>query len=190
MPRKRTIPDHALLDAALVIVRAAGPDALTFGALATRAGLAGSTLVQRFGTKAALLQAALLRAWDLLDAATAAALAGAAPTPAGVVDLLVELSGQYDPDDEFAEQLLLLREDLRDPVLRARGRAWLATLTAAIDERLADHLAGAPGDPAGVGRVVVAQWQGALTVWAFTRDRTLPEAVRASLEELFGRLGV
>ena len=185
MPRNRTVSDQDLLDGALLVVRASGPDALTFGALAPRVGLAPSTIVQRFGTKAALLQAALSLAWDRLDDATAAADGHAALEPAGVVDLLVELSGQYDPDD-FADQLLLLREDLRDPVLRARGRAWLATVTEAVERRLG----AAPGGPAGLGDLVVAQWQGTLTVWSFTRLVPLIAAVRAALEDLLGRLGV
>jgi AcrR family transcriptional regulator len=36
MPRKRTISNDALLDAALLIVREFGPDALSFAALASR----------------------------------------------------------------------------------------------------------------------------------------------------------
>ena len=185
MPRNRTISDQDLLDGALLVVRASGPDALTFGALAPRVGLAPSTIVQRFGTKAALLQAALSRAWDRLDDETASAIDNAALGPAGVIDLLVQLSGQYDPDD-FADQLLLLREDLRDPVLRARGRAWLVTLTEAIDQRLGRVTGGA----AGLGELVVAQWQGTLTVWGFTRQAALTSAVRTSLEDLFARLAL
>lgn len=199
MPRKRTISDDALLDAALLLVRESGPEALSFGTLASRVGLAGSTIVQRFGTKANLLRAALLLAWDRLDEQTARAAREAAPGPGGVVDMLVRLSGQYEPrdggggpadrapagrDDDYADQLLLLREDLRDPVLRARGEAWLATLTKAVEERLA----GAPGGPAGLGELVVAQWQGALTVWAFKRQDAIATAVRRALEELLARL--
>src|SRR5262249_58753542 len=92
---RRTIPEQARPDAALLIAGAAGPDALPFAALAPRVGLAPSTIVQRFGSKAALLQAALLRAWDRLDEQTAAAIATAPPGPHGVVDLLVRLTGQY-----------------------------------------------------------------------------------------------
>ncbi|HEX6421751.1 MAG TPA: helix-turn-helix domain-containing protein [Acidimicrobiales bacterium] len=183
MPRKRSISDDDLLDAALRIVRSRGPDALTFGALAPQVGLAGSTIVQRFGTKAGLLRAALSRAWDLLDQATAAAVAAAGPGPGGVVELLVALTGQYGVDDDFADQLLLLREDLRDPVLRARGQAWLATLTDAVERRLP----GPPGRP-GLGRIVVAHWQGTLTVWGFTRGAPLAEVVRTGLEDLLDRL--
>lgn len=183
MPRKRTIPDHALLDAALLIVREAGPDALTFAALAPRVGLAPSTIVQRFGTKAALLQAALLRAWDRLDEETATAIATAPPGPSGVVGLLVQLTGQYDAHD-YADQLRLLREDLRDPVLRARGQAWLATLTRAVDDRLGQ----APGGASGIGELTVAYWQGTLTVWSFTREAPVVTFVKPALEELLKRL--
>jgi AcrR family transcriptional regulator len=184
MPRQRTVPDAALADAALAVVRDGGPAALTFGALAARVDLAASTLVQRFGTKSGLLRAALLHAWAQLEDATASAVASTTPDAAGVVDLLVELSGQYQPDDDFADQLLVLREDLRDPVLRERGRAWIATLVTVVEERLAD----APGGAGGLGAVVVANWQGALTVWSFARDRPLPDAVRASLQALLGHL--
>src|SRR5690606_21425283 len=97
----------------------------------------------------------------------------------------VALTGQYGADDEFADQLLLLREDLRDPVLRARGQAWLATLADAVERRLG----GAPDGPGGgLGRIVVAHWQGTLTVWAFTREAPLADVVRAGLEDLLDRL--
>lgn len=181
MPRKRTIPDEDLLDAALELVHQEGPEALTFGALAARTGLAGSTLVQRFGSRRALLRAALVRAWDQLDRRTAKADAAAGEGRDGVIELLVTLTGGY-PDtatDEFADQLLVLREDLRDPVLRARGEAWIAELVAAIDRRLA----GAP-----VGPLVVAHWQGLVTVWAFTRPAPLVTFVAESLDELLTRL--
>ena len=179
MPRNRTIPDDVVLSAALDIVHADGPAALSFGTLADRVGLAGSTLVQRFGSRAGLLQRALLQAWDRLDAETARADAAAGPGPAGVVDLLVDLSGEYTEHD-FADQLLVLREDLRDPVLRARGEAWIDTLAGMIDRRLA----GRAGDPTGLGRLVVAHWQGTLTVWSFTRPGPLSDTVRDALTDL------
>ena len=180
MPRKRTIPDEALLDAALGLVREVGPDAVS---LASRVDLAPSTLVQRFGSKAALLQAALLRAWAQLEVATDEAIAAAPDGTGGVVELLVSLTGQYDAHD-FADQLRVLREDLRDPVLRERGEAWFAALSEAVGARLA----GAPKGDDDLGRLVVATWQGTLTVWSFTRDAPVVDVVRHTLEELLGRL--
>jgi AcrR family transcriptional regulator len=184
MPRKRSVPDDVLLDAALTVVRSADPQSLTFAALAERSGLAASTIVQRFGTKAGLLQAALLRAWDLLDAATAAAIAQARPGPDGVVEMLVRLTDQYASDAaDYADQLLVLREDLRDPVLRKRGRRWVGTLAAAVEQCLDPG-----GGAAGLGTLVVAQWQGTLTVWSFTRAAPPGDVVRAALEGLLTRL--
>jgi AcrR family transcriptional regulator len=175
MPRKRTIADEVLLDHALLVLHEVGPDGLTFGAVAQRAGLAASTIVQRFGSKPALLRAALLRAWDRLDADTTAAIAAAGRGATGVVDLLVQLSGQYEAHD-YADQLRILREDLRDPVLTDRGRAWLAVLAEAIEARV----------PGVSGMLVLAQWQGTLTVWSFTRETSIEDMVRRYLGELLG----
>jgi AcrR family transcriptional regulator len=171
-----------LLDAALDIVHRNGPAALSFAALAADVDLASSTLVQRFGTKAGLLEATLVRAWDHLDEATAAAIADASPGVHGVAELFVALTASRDEDDD-AEQLPVLREDLRNPVLRRRGERWLATIAAAVEARLTDA-------PAGTGALVVAQWQGTLTVWAFTRDGALHDTVREVLTELLARLGL
>ena len=98
--------------------------------------------------------------------------------------MLVALSGEYTVSD-FADQLIVLREDMRDPVLRARGEAWIRTLADAIEHRLADT----SGDAHGIGELVVAHWQGTLTVWGFTRPSSLPDFVRRSLEVLLERLG-
>ena len=181
MPRKRSVSDESILDDALRLAETRGPAALTFSALSAEVGLAPATLVQRFGTKAGLLRAALLRAWDHLDAATAAADAAAPEGPDGVVELVTALSRQYDPSED-ADQILLLREDLRDPVLRARGRTWIAALAAAVERRL-------PGAEPGVGRLVVAQWQGSLTVWQFHREGELDVALGEAVAALLDALG-
>jgi AcrR family transcriptional regulator len=183
VPRHRTVSDERLLDVALEIVHGSGPSALSFATLAGRVGLAASTIVQRFGSKANLLQAALLHAWDRLDTDTAGAIASAAPDATGVVDLFVALSGMYDTDD-FADQLMVLREDLRDPVLRDRGKSWIAVLAGVVEERLR----GMPGGSAGLGELLVAHWQGTCTVWSFTRSDPLPAFVRRSMEQLLARL--
>jgi len=174
MPRHRTVSDERLLDAALEVVHGSGPSALSFATLASRVGLSGSTIVQRFGSKADLLQATLLHAWDRLDADTAAAIASAAPDATGVVDLFVALSGMYDTDD-FADQLMVLRD---------RGKRWIALLAGAVEERLRDT----PGGSEGLGELLVAHWQGTCTVWSFTRSGPLPAFVRRSMEQLLERL--
>ncbi|RWK41619.1 MAG: TetR family transcriptional regulator, partial [Mesorhizobium sp.] len=66
-----------------------GPEALTFERLSKTCGLSGSTLVQRFGNKAALRQRTLLQAWDRLDEKTTKLANATQRTPAGAIGLLV-----------------------------------------------------------------------------------------------------
>ena len=163
MPRPKTLPDRDVMEAALALMHRAGPDALTFAALAEACGLAAATLVQRFGSKAGLRQRALLHAWDRLDEKTAT-LAAAAPRSAeGAVGLLVGLSKDYGGIEAYAEGLVMLREDLRDPVLRARGTQWRRALSKALDQCFAG-IANAPKD---VGLLMASQWQGSLLWWGF-----------------------
>ena len=184
MARPRTIPDEVLLDAALAVMARQGPAGLTFAAVAAVTGLATATLVQRFGSKPALLQAALLRAWDQLDARTAAADAAAPPTVAGAVELLVALSVDY-ADDAYAEGLLLLREDLRDPALRVRGERWGEALAEALGRRLAD----ASGPRPDLGRLMASQWQGALLWRGFEPREPAGVAAGAALRSWCAAIG-
>lgn len=176
MARPKTLSDEAALDAVLRLIEAQGPESLTFASAAKATGLAPATLVQRYGSKPALVQAALLRAWDLLDARTAAADADMPVSPEGAVQLLVSLSGQATEAD-YGQGLLLLREDMRDPALRARGAGWGRVLAKALGRRLTDD----PMRQAPLGRLMASQWQGAQLWWAFSRDRNAAEAIAEEL---------
>jgi len=178
MPRQKTQSDDLVLRHALDLMYEQGPEALTFAALSKRCGLSGATLVQRFGNKAVLKQKSLLIAWDRLDADTAR-LAGSVPrTPEGAIELLVGLTGQYGTIDTYAEGLLILREDLRDPQLRARGAAWRDQLCAALDACFAQT-----GVPAGVGLLAATHWQGALLWWGFDPKQSVERYVEQSLRD-------
>lgn len=183
MARRKTLSDEAVLDAALGLIHQRGPEALTFDSLSQACGLSGATLVQRFGGKAALKQAALLRAWDGLDAQTARLAAAVPRTPAGAIALLVGLS-DYGEIEAYAEGLLVLREDLRDPLLRARGAAWQAALVAALDACFADTSRA----PRGIGPLMAAQWQGSLLWWSFDPEGPVADHVRRELVRLVAAL--
>ena len=184
MPRLKTLPDADVLDIAHRLIHRHGPDALTFAALAQACGLSAATLVQRFGSKAELVRAALLRAWDGLDARTAALATGTPKTPEGAIGMLVALSGGYGGIDDYAQGLLVLREDFRDPVLRARGAAWKRTLASALDDCFADVAGAAPG----TGMVMAAQWQGLLTLWGFDPVDDVGRAVEDGLRRFVSTL--
>ncbi|MBO0874268.1 MAG: TetR/AcrR family transcriptional regulator [Pseudonocardia sp.] len=161
MPRPKSLPDEEVLAAAGSLLRERGM--LTLAALADRCGLSPSTLVQRFRTKEELIRNTLRHAWDVLDRQTEDAIAAARGGPDGAVDILVALSGGYGDIETYADGLRILREDLRDPQARARGVAWGRVLAEAIDDRFART----PGAPAGIGRIMISQWQGALLWWSF-----------------------
>ncbi|MEV1290841.1 TetR family transcriptional regulator [Pseudonocardia sp. NPDC049635] len=177
MPRHKLLPDSEVLDHALALMHARGPQALTFAALAAASGLAPATLVQRFGTKADLLRSALLHAWDRLERRTRELGAAAEPTPAGAVAFLSGLSEQYGGIDSYAEALLVLREDLLDPEVRKRGAAWRGLLTTELDR----CLAGAPGAPPGIGEIVATYWQGTLLWWGFDPQEAVVDHVGRAL---------
>ncbi len=177
MPRSKTQSDESLLATALALMREHGPEALTFASLSKACGLSGATLVQRFDNKKQLRQRALLFAWDGLDADTERLAESVPRTPEGAIRLLVGLTGQYGDIENYAEGLLLLREDLRDPVLRARGAAWRDTLCAALDTCFSE----VPGIPDEAGLLAATHWQGDLLWWGFDPTQTLENYVEGSL---------
>ena len=108
MPRRKTISEPALLAVLLDEIAETGPDGLTFARAAACSGLSAPTLVQRFGDRAAMVEAILMFAWDRLDEATEAADAAFPVSPRGAIDLLLHLT----PDAEHGLDggLPLLRE--------------------------------------------------------------------------------
>jgi AcrR family transcriptional regulator len=178
MPRPKTLPDSEVLKAAYALVHQHGPDALTFATLAQACGLSASTLVQRFKSKAGLIRSTLAYAWDGLDEKTAAFSAKVPKTPAGAVQLLTMLSKDYGEIEAYADALLILREDLRDPTLRARGAKWKAVLTRALE----DCFAAAPQAPRGIGLLMASQWQGSLLWWSFDPKGRVEDYVEDNLE--------
>ncbi|MFR9807330.1 TetR/AcrR family transcriptional regulator [Pseudonocardia sp. RS010] len=184
MPRRKSQPDEQVLDVALALLRDGGAEALTFAALAQRCGLSAATLVQRFGSKAELGRRALLQAWDQLDEVTAELAATVPRTAAGAVELLLGLSRQYEGSGGYGGGLLLLREDLRDPVLRGRGAAWEVALTDALDVCFVS----VPDAPERIGHTLAAQWQGSLIWWSFRASGRLEEYLADRLGEIIGLL--
>jgi AcrR family transcriptional regulator len=184
MARPKTIPDEQVLDSLLKALMVSGPDGLTFTVASRACGLSPATLVQRYGARGALVEAVLLRAWDRLDAQTEAADAEEALTPEGAIDLLLRLMPPETAERDASNGLLLLREDIRNPVLRRRGAAWGHRLAAALGRRLSTD----PARGERLGWQMASLWQGAHTWWAFTREEPPDRAIRRVLEEWLARV--
>ena len=177
MARTKTVSDEAILDAAMALMVREGPEAVTFAAVGREVGLSAATLVQRHATKAEFLRAVLLRAWDQLDAQTARLDETTELSPEGAVRMLVAMFPMGEGESDYAEGLLILREDMRDPLLRERGAQWGEALAKALGRRLS-------GDPARqplLGRLMASQWQGAQLWWAFERKGDPAGAIGAEL---------
>ncbi|RWP76586.1 helix-turn-helix domain-containing protein [Mesorhizobium sp.] len=177
MPRQKTQSDEHVLEAAHRLIHKHGPESLTFERLSKACGLSGSTLVQRFKNKATLRQRTLLQAWDRLDEKTTKLADAIQRTPAGAIGLLVALSRDYGGIESYAEGLLVLREDLRDPVLRARGASWKASLCNILDSCFAS-VANTPLD---IGLLMASHWQGSLLWWSFDPKVEVASYVEDSL---------
>jgi AcrR family transcriptional regulator len=170
MSRPRTIPDAEIFRTIRRLLAEGGDKAVAFSAVARATGLAAPTLVQRYGSRDAMLRAALMAAWDDLDARTQAAASEATLGAKGAVQLLKALSG----DEAEPADLALLAVDFRDRSLRERALAWRARLEAALALRLGG---GAKGREAAA--LLFAAWQGqALWSVAGGRGFRLKDAVR------------
>jgi len=179
MARPRSLPDDVVLERLLQTLSQAGPDNLTFQRAATGVGLSAATLVQRFGSREKMVEAVLLFAWDRLERETVAADAHHPQTPEGAIALLLQLTPEDMTGVGFADGLLLLREDMRSPVLRARGAAWGKALAQALGKRLT----GSREEAGRLGWQMASLWQGALVWQGFRQDKAPKDTIRQMLEE-------
>jgi AcrR family transcriptional regulator len=179
MARSKRIPDATVLDALLQEIAETGPENLTFRRASTAVGLSAATLVQRFGNRENMVEAALVHAWDRLEAETRSADARAPLDAEGAVSLLLALTPTYKDEASFANGLLLLREDMRNPALRVRGAAWGTFLASALGRRLAEDETLALR----LGWQMASVWQGALIWWAFIRQEPPETFIRRRLED-------
>src|SRR5580698_588851 len=156
MPRTKTLSDEAVLDRVARVMYRKGPRDFTLAEAAREAGVSAATLVQRFGDKRALIVRAVARD----NARFAEVLARPAPSRSAeaVVDFFQRMSQAFGEAGDFADQLLWLREDMRDPELNALARERFAALRGAVAARMPPL----PISPGLAARLVEAQWQGAL----------------------------
>jgi AcrR family transcriptional regulator len=174
MARPRTRSDEEILAATLRAVGENGVARLTLAHVACAAGLAPSTLAERFGSKRALL----------LAAARSAAARVEPLEP--LVDGLAALASGLGDRRAFAHHLSLLELDVADPEFRAAAAVHAgamhheirAGVVRAID---AGELVDA-ADPDGLARALHVAYNGSLLLWGVTGDGEPADALRTDLE--------
>jgi AcrR family transcriptional regulator len=181
MPRPRTVPDAEVLDGVERVLHDKGPHAFTLADVARETGLAPATLLQRFGTKRALLEAFARRAADR----TAMLFDDVEPGLASLRKALVAQASVVDDRRRMANSLALLLEDVRDPALGALASEQADVMEAAIERHLRAALAARElhtDDPRGLARTVQTAWNGALILWAIRGRGSLRTAVGRAID--------
>ena len=191
-PRPRKASDEAVFAAAGRAMSRRGPRQLTLADIAAEAGLSAGALVQRFGSKRALLLAASAR-FARGTAAMFASLRTATRSPVEAIyaygDCLAQLGAS---PDALAHHLAWLQQDLTDPDFRrltlrqARtSRRELARLAADAVRR---GLLRREVDPARLARAIEVTVGGSLMAWAVYQDGTATRWLREDLDGLLAPL--
>ncbi|MEU0486035.1 TetR/AcrR family transcriptional regulator [Streptosporangium sp. NPDC006013] len=184
MPRPRTVSDEAIFAAVAGVVSRVGPARLTLAAVAKEAGLSPATLVQRFGSKRALLLG--LHQGDTEHVRRRLRAAG----PRNgiletLLDNLTDLAGPVSDPVAFSNHLAVLHQDLSDPEFHAQARAHARAMREEIHDLLARATEAGellPTDLAQLARSVQSTYNGALVTWAIHREAPLETWLRRELD--------
>ena len=163
MGRARKVPDEVVFEAVLSLLASRGEKAVTFAAIAERAGLAASSLAERHGTVTAMIADSRDAAWQRLEALTELASAEAGRDAKGAIQFLKRLNGALLPVARLQPQ---------------RAVSWRARVEAEIALRLGG---GAKGRDAAA--MLFSVWY-AQTAWPG------PESSRLRLKDVLRRLGL
>lgn len=148
MARTKHIPDHNVFEKVLALLFSDGEKSVTFASVASLCGLAPSTLVQRYHSCPQMLDAALVAAWQQVEAQTEAAIA--ASEGKGAQSLLKALAGLISTP-------ALLNASLCRSNLIPRAKAWREM----IEHALAARLVVSPRSTE-TAALIFAAWQGRL----------------------------
>jgi AcrR family transcriptional regulator len=187
-PRPRTVSDQDLMNATMRVMSRLGPVKLTLAEVAKEAGVTAATLVQRFGSKRAMM---------LKISAEGAANAGAcfdivrAAHPrsplAAIYAAATAMTEHMGTPEELANSLAFLQIDISDPEFHAHtltmSREFVAGYRALLKEAIA---AGElkPHDTLRMARAINAIAGGSLIAWAIFREGSAERWVRRDVETL------
>lgn len=190
MGRTKTVSDDAVLDATSRVLLRRGPHDLTLADVAREAGIHASTILQRHGTKRALIVAFARRsaeraaaAFPLAEGAGAVATRGRSRGASGVRRIpalrasLLALTRGMRTRTGLANSLALLVEDVRDEELRMHARVHADrtedALTAHLGAAARRGEIAAPASPRALARLLQAAFNGAIVQWALRGTGTL-----------------
>lgn len=187
-PRPRKATDDEIFTATTTVMSRLGPRDLTLAEIAAEAGLTASALVQRFGSKRALLLALSERFAHGTDELFAA-LRNADPSPLAALYAYGRCMAQMgESADALAHHLSWLQQDLTDPDFRRftliQARASRRELQRLIEDAVHAGELIASTDPAGLARAVEVTVGGSLMAWAVHQEGTATAWIAHDMDTL------
>jgi AcrR family transcriptional regulator len=185
-PRPRKVSNSQLFAATHAAMNKVGPGELTLAAIAKEAGVTAAVLVQRFGSKRALLLALSAKYADGAGEFLAA-LAKQHASPLAAIRAYADcMAGLAASPAALARSLAYLQIDMTDPDFR-RHLVRQARATRAGLQRLVEA-ASVAGElhrsvkPAQLARTIETVLSGSLITWGFYREATAALWMRTDLE--------
>lgn len=185
MPRSRQVPDEEVLAATAQAIVRLGPE-MTLADVAAAAGIAPATLIQRYGSKRALLLILARRGFGSAATLFGAARGIHASRVEALIGTLCEAASGMTPDPAWlAIRLAGVHGDSCDPDLREiadrQMREWQGEIRNLLDEAILwSELREC--DRAQLAQAVHAIYVGALWQWAVMRQGKIEDWVRRELE--------
>jgi AcrR family transcriptional regulator len=187
MPRPKQTSDDEILETGARLMSELGPGGLTFQSLAHQAGVSPATLVQRFGTKDAMIVSIAKHAGKGF-VQTFAKLNSDIKNPlqrlVAFGDVFAALMGT---PATFANNLAFFQLDLINPELNAMTREsyhdFRALLEATVREAIEQELL-KDADSCSLATLLHATYQGSLMNWAIYQQDSATEYMRTNVKLL------
>jgi AcrR family transcriptional regulator len=186
-PRPRETSDEEILAAAARVMQRRSPAQLTLADVAKEAGVVPATLIQRFGTKRALILTLCRSAPSGVAQQFAAARAQHQSPLTALVELYADCTSFAPTPEAMANGLAWLQNDLSDPDFHAitleQFRAIREETKSLLDAAVSRGEL-RPCNTAQLARLIQHTNGGAMLAWAVYRQGSVASWVRRELEAL------
>jgi AcrR family transcriptional regulator len=187
-PRPRKASDDEVFAAATRVMARCGPAELTLAMIASEAGLTAGALVQRFGSKRALLLGLAERLAAETDQLFAGLRAASSSPIAALRAYAACMANLGTSATALANNLAWLQQDLTDPDFRRstqrQARASRRELQRLVEDAIDQRELDGSVDPGALARAIEVTVGGSLMAWAIHQEGTCGAWVGQDFEAL------
>lgn len=187
VPRSKRKTDDEVLDELLPTILVAGLDRITLEEMGAAVGLSSSTLLQRFGSRWGVIEAALDRSTDALEQTLAEPPPEGADPREALIDWLADLARPVADKRRLVGSLQVLGRDILVAARNRQARRHLGLMRQRIESALVD-MGFDPAAATSQALVVEAHWHGLVVQWALHGHGTLDAWIRHGLMTLLRQL--